>query len=60
MAGHTGVLDACHALQATNPVPPAGELTRQVYLNETLDQNKAHGNADAKKAGNTGSCCRNP
>ncbi|RYP32495.1 hypothetical protein DL767_005184 [Monosporascus sp. MG133] len=59
--GKTGVLDACHSLRGIPPIPPVGLSTRQEYLNQTLDQSKAHGDANAK-AGTTGSgsCWINP
>ena len=61
LGGRTSVLDACHALRGVTPLPPAGDLTRPEYLNATLDQAKAHGNAQSKSGtSGSGDCGRKP
>ncbi|KAF2962879.1 hypothetical protein GQX73_g10692 [Xylaria multiplex] len=59
--GATTVVDATHALAATAPVPPNGNLSRQQYLDTTLDQTRPRGNATANTATTpTGNCFLNP
>lgn len=51
-------LDACHAL-ADERGPPDGTLSRLDYLDKTLDQERAHGNAEANTGNySTGNCCK--
>ncbi|KAI1314194.1 hypothetical protein F5Y03DRAFT_380993 [Xylaria venustula] len=61
LGGTTTVVDATHALAAATPVPPNGSLSRQQYLDATLDPTRPRGNAtsysDATPAGN---CWLNP
>lgn len=57
--GHADrVLDACHAFRGIPPRPHAGELTRQEYLDQALDQRLEHGNGKASTADDSTGDCR--